>query len=352
MTRRQQDLFPELSDGKKYVSDIPELMAEWHPTKNDGLMPDDLTLGSGVKVWWECKNGHIWEAPVYNRSGSKGSGCSRCANRGMALTKEYKREKLGELSDVAVSRGGKLISPDFYGVNKLHEWECASGHRWKAKPSHVLGKTQSWCRTCNQTYSEKLIRIAFEAIFKHEFSNMRPNFLKNESGRNLELDGYCEKLKLAFEFDGSQHFKKTRFQNSIEMLDEIKRRDKIKDALVLAAGITLLRFNFKEDLRDIPSLIRSKIPDDRDDLLRFDYNICPDYKPAYLFDDPLAELRSLAMERGGKLISSVYINSDTKLEWECKEGHRWFQKPDHIKNSGTWCKRCSMKIAWSKRKAY
>ena len=34
MSRRQKDLFPELTNGKKYVSDIPELVAEWHPTKN------------------------------------------------------------------------------------------------------------------------------------------------------------------------------------------------------------------------------------------------------------------------------------------------------------------------------
>ena len=40
MTRRQKDHFPELSDGKKHVSDIPELMAEWHPTKNDGVLPN------------------------------------------------------------------------------------------------------------------------------------------------------------------------------------------------------------------------------------------------------------------------------------------------------------------------
>jgi len=57
MTRRQKDLFPELSDGKKYVSDIPELMAEWHPTKNEGLLPDDVPYGAGTKVWWLCSGG-------------------------------------------------------------------------------------------------------------------------------------------------------------------------------------------------------------------------------------------------------------------------------------------------------
>ena len=37
MSRRQKDLFPELPDGKKYVSDIPELVAEWHPIKNENM---------------------------------------------------------------------------------------------------------------------------------------------------------------------------------------------------------------------------------------------------------------------------------------------------------------------------
>jgi len=38
MSRRQKDLFPELPDGKKYVSDIPALLAEWHPSKNENML--------------------------------------------------------------------------------------------------------------------------------------------------------------------------------------------------------------------------------------------------------------------------------------------------------------------------
>lgn len=64
MSRRQKDLFPELPDGKRYVSDIPELIAEWHPTKNDGLSPEDVTHGSAKKAWWFCSEGHEWEAAM------------------------------------------------------------------------------------------------------------------------------------------------------------------------------------------------------------------------------------------------------------------------------------------------
>ena len=56
----------------------PNLVKEWHPTKNTGLKPQELTPGSGKKVWWICDTGHEWEAVVYNRS--RGSGCPHCNN--------------------------------------------------------------------------------------------------------------------------------------------------------------------------------------------------------------------------------------------------------------------------------
>ena len=63
MSRRQKDLFPELPDGKKYVADLPDLIAEWHPTKNEGLNPEDVTHGSR----WQSAKGHEWEAVIGSR---------------------------------------------------------------------------------------------------------------------------------------------------------------------------------------------------------------------------------------------------------------------------------------------
>ena len=50
MSRRQKDLFPELPDGKQYVSDIPELVEEWHgkrPCINRSLFRVSFSLCSG-----------------------------------------------------------------------------------------------------------------------------------------------------------------------------------------------------------------------------------------------------------------------------------------------------------------
>ena len=55
---------------------------------------------------------------------------------------------------------------------------------------------------------EERCRSIFEDILGEKFPNVRPSWLLNkETGCRLELDGYCKKLKLAFEYDGIQHHK-------------------------------------------------------------------------------------------------------------------------------------------------
>lgn len=34
---------------------FPEILENWHPTKNIDIRPDNLTKGSHKKVWWKCK---------------------------------------------------------------------------------------------------------------------------------------------------------------------------------------------------------------------------------------------------------------------------------------------------------
>ena len=62
------------------ASKNPMLADEWHPTKNDRLLPTDVTISSGKKVWWLCREcAHEWEAVISSRS--KGAGCPECAKQ-------------------------------------------------------------------------------------------------------------------------------------------------------------------------------------------------------------------------------------------------------------------------------
>jgi len=54
----------------------------------------------------------------------------------------------------------------------------------------------------------------------------------------------------------------------------------------------------------------------------------------------IKDMQMIAMERGGKCLSLEYVNSQTKLLWECKAGHRWEAIPNNIKQ-GRWCLECA-----------
>jgi uncharacterized protein (DUF983 family) len=63
----------------------PELAAEWHPTKNGQLTPEEIVSGSHKRFWWLCANGHSWQAQPVNRA--SGNGCPACAVSGFKFDK-------------------------------------------------------------------------------------------------------------------------------------------------------------------------------------------------------------------------------------------------------------------------
>ena len=67
----------------------PEIAKQWHPTLNGALTPNSVTAGSHRKVWWQCAEGHVWQAVIYTRTGVKKCGCPVCAGR----VKQTKNEK-------------------------------------------------------------------------------------------------------------------------------------------------------------------------------------------------------------------------------------------------------------------
>ena len=59
----------------------PKLAEQWYQPLNGALQPEDVTLGSNKKVWWQCKEGHIWRAVVYSRTRKRPGGCPVCAGQ-------------------------------------------------------------------------------------------------------------------------------------------------------------------------------------------------------------------------------------------------------------------------------
>jgi len=53
----------------------------------------------------------------------------------------------------------------------------------------------------------------------------------------------------------------------------------------------------------------------------------------------ILHMRRLAAERGGKCLAKEYRNNHTPLQWRCAEGHEWWARPQDIRR--TWCPYCA-----------
>lgn len=132
-----------MSRGKNFISlaeHNPELVVEWHPTRNGDLTPNDISYGSAKKVWWLGKCGHEWEQSLNHRS--RGRGCPICAqvSRNISHSKNW-IAKYGSLADnnpeLAKQWHPTLngnLTPHDVTVNssKRVYWQCTKGHDWDA----------------------------------------------------------------------------------------------------------------------------------------------------------------------------------------------------------------------------
>lgn len=114
----------------------PSIAAQWHPQKNGTLRPAQVMAGNHRKVWWQCENGHEWQAVISARTNS-GSGCPVCAGKQIlpgvndlasgfpALAEQWAKEKNDNLSPEQIS---------IYS-NRRVWWRCALGHSYRAAVS-------------------------------------------------------------------------------------------------------------------------------------------------------------------------------------------------------------------------
>lgn len=101
--------------------------------------------------------------------------------------------------------------------------------------------------------NEKQCRRIVERIYGRAFPSIRPDFLKNPiTGKNLELDMYNKDLKLAFEYNGVQHYKYTPFfHKSHKDFEKQKAYDNYKKSICEHLGITLIAIPYTTPYKDL-----------------------------------------------------------------------------------------------------
>ena len=182
MSRRQQDLFPELPDGKKYVSDIPELVAEWHPIKNENMLAEDVPYGADFHVWWQCAQGHEWQASPNQRT-NRGSGCPHCYN---LIRSDNTRKATADFN--LLTEQPELCSewhptlnensPEFYMSRSMDKvwWQCENGHEWQAAiDSRTSGRGCKYCAGQAATKERNLMVLFPDVASEWDYDKNKKN---------------------------------------------------------------------------------------------------------------------------------------------------------------------------------
>ena len=122
-----------------------KLASEWHPTKNNGLQPEQYTKGSLKKVWWKCPKGddHEWITSIRKRT--DGRGCPYCT-----LTPQSKQELIITFELIKFFKDidpkglktridGKVHSVDIYlpNINAGIEFDGSYWHKGKRELDKV-----------------------------------------------------------------------------------------------------------------------------------------------------------------------------------------------------------------------
>ena len=131
----------------------PNLAKEWNCEKNGNLKPEHFTKNSGKKVWWQCSEGHEWQATIDHRN--KGRGCPYCSSRKVlkgyndletvnpTLAKDWHYDKNNGLTPADVMPNS----------NKKVWWKCSEGHAWQAK---IIERNRgNSCPYCSGRYAVK-----------------------------------------------------------------------------------------------------------------------------------------------------------------------------------------------------
>lgn len=210
----------------------PDLVAEWHTTKNGNLTPFDLTYGSEQYVWWQCSKNpkHEWYVSANIRTNNN-TGCPYCVktNGGYTLPSEdynlllYNPQLCEEWDYIKNNKYPNEFTPN---SGEKVWWKCKEcGYEWKAGIVCRNGRWKTGCPECNKSKGEKRIKEIFilkdfdeitqenyDTLFDIDkqksiyfISQKTFNDLRGLGNKLLLYDFYLPQYNLLIEYQGQFH---------------------------------------------------------------------------------------------------------------------------------------------------
>lgn len=191
-----------------------------------------------TKLLYQCAKGHKPFLAVPS-SVMRGHGCHECS---IIKKGASQRLNLEQVQEVTLRKGIILLSQFYYNNHTKLRYLCSKCWKeWSAIPMGVIKEDNTGCPYCHQHKNEKQCRHIFEEYFGVPFKKYYPLWLRTKKCSHPELDGYNPELKIAFEYNGKQHYEDHKFfHDNIRTLKRQKELDKLKIKRCKERGITLI----------------------------------------------------------------------------------------------------------------
>ncbi len=249
-----------------------------------------------------------------------GVGCTLCSKE--KIFNERSSTTLLEIRGFTAKLNGVCLSSIYFDNKSNLEFKCEFGHRFHRTWSEVKN-TLRWCPKCspNKLIGETLARLILEHLLQLKLPSV---YIKEMEG--LQLDGYNSKNRIAFEYQGYQHYtENSHFHSDEKRYNSQIDRDKLKKQLCKKNKITLIEiFEFKTIRAGRIQLFVDQVKRKLDEL-----NIIYSLEP---FQLDLVELyrgrNSELYEQAKKIVEKKkgsiqeFVGSESKHTYTCYKGHK------------------------------
>ena len=346
----------------------PNIAKEWHPTKNGNLTSQQVTHGSGKKVWWQCsKCGYEWKTSVLNRT--KGRNCPLCSNKVVVYGKNDLATTHPEIAKEWHPTKNNNLKPEQFshGSREKIWWKCPFGHEYESTIANRTNGTN--CPICNigrqTSFAEQAVFYYVKKLYPDAINRYKADFLER-----MELDIYIPSIRYAIEYDGAPWHSKG-IKGKLE-------RDRKKYNICCEHNIKLIRlsekmsdigsdvadYQFNTDNLHKPKNLEFMIKEILKQLdfslkhLKFIYgiNIEKDrikilenmnvIKKKNSFEDQFPEIaKEWHNTKNGKLLPKMFMSgSKVKVWWKCSVcGYEYFMSIYHRAKRKQGCKKCGIK---------
>ncbi|MFM0594428.1 hypothetical protein [Paraburkholderia dilworthii] len=287
--------------------------------------------GQNARYRLRCAQGHEWERGGQQLLRVARIACEHCRVEGV----------MKRMHDIATQSGGECLTRSYLGLNGRYRFVCAIGREFQTTADITLGGG-SWCPACSNIrraerqlwaeggllpiqerarerggeclstiYNGKMAQYRFRCAQGHE---------RETCGMEVMRKAWCPQC-----FADRLH--------RPDGLAELQQAAERWGGKCLASGYLRIktRYPFQCERKHEWMAWGSEI-------LKGSW--CPTCRTEDRQRRGIETMHAVAVERGGRCLSDTYVDNQTRLEWECARGHRWWARPRNI-TSGNWCAQCN-----------